>query len=739
MNSLLKNSKKIFTDVSGADSGLTNRVITLEDNEYKITYFTEISNSAGTITIPTGATILLDQFQSGIDAYVSTIQNSQPTGDFPKTSGGATVDVTSFDALGNYTLSGTPNSYPVALIYILKIKAKDYSNLNITKILDLEGSSIVITPNPQEVYVDANVGNDTTGNGSVIAPYQTIQHAVTFCTDPTKTYSLILGNAVYTGANTTIPANVNIEGNGAELQFNLTLGAVGLAGTDQAPFYVTCRFQEFTFDLSPFLVCLPTFDNCSIDKLTRLDATVGPFLVRFSDGSCNDFSVVGNVAFDNTLFLNAGTVETGGNAFIKNTVVGITIDIDAGGTVLLLAGVFVGPTGILNALNPSAIVNIDSSSASGFGGTIVGTTNINYLDNAQTIKYDPTTPANWPTVPTTVQEGLDELSSVISSSVTGVSATSPITSTGGTTPDISTSMNTNKLIGRGTAGVGVMEEITLGTGLSLTGTTLDATGGGGLKSGTATGTNTYAVTITGVTSYTDGDAYVIKFTNGNDDDSTININSLGAKNLEKQANIRVTGGDIVAGQELIIIYDGTHFQCIGVAPNQLFAYVTNDDSVTINKGQPVYAFGSSGNRMSVKLANNTSDATSAQTVGVVFSTSIAPNQRGFIITQGVISGLNTGMYSPGDQLYLGATAGSLTSVKPYAPNHLVYIGIVERANAGNGQIYIKPQNGYELDELHDVDLITTPPVAGDVLSYDGSLWKAEPQPAARLFNYYNFI
>lgn len=64
--------------------------------------------------------------------------------------------------------------------------------------------------------------------------------------------------------------------------------------------------------------------------------------------------------------------------------------------------------------------------------------------------------------------------------VTNVTATSPITSSGGTTPVISTSMNTGKLIGRNTAGVGVMEEITLGTNLSMTGTTLNATGGGGI-------------------------------------------------------------------------------------------------------------------------------------------------------------------------------------------------------------------------------------------------------------------
>jgi hypothetical protein len=51
--------------------------------------------------------------------------------------------------------------------------------------------------------------------------------------------------------------------------------------------------------------------------------------------------------------------------------------------------------------------------------------------------------------------------------VTDVTATPPITSTGGTTPDISTSMNTDRLIGRSSAGVGVMEEIVVGDGLEL--------------------------------------------------------------------------------------------------------------------------------------------------------------------------------------------------------------------------------------------------------------------------------
>jgi hypothetical protein len=172
----------------------------------------------------------------------------------------------------------------------------------------------------------------------------------------------------------------------------------------------------------------------------------------------------------------------------------------------------------------------------------------------------------------------------------------------------------------------------------------------------------------------------------------------------------------------------------------LHAYVHNADSVTITKGQPVYLFSASGNKASVKLANNTSDATSAKTLGLA-AEDITSGQNGFIMCQGSLDGVNTGMYIPGDTLYVGASAGALTNVKPYAPNHLVYVGVVERANAGNGQIYVRSQNGYELDEIHDVDLITIPPVVNDALVYNGSLWTASAtaNSASDLFNYYNFI
>ena len=140
--SAVKNPRKIFSQ-AGADPALNNRVTNLENNEYKILYFQTISSTTGTITKPTGATILLDQFYSGGDALVETLSNGQPTGQSPLTIGGTVVSVTSFDTSGNYVLSGTPSAYPVALVYIFKIKAIDLPNLNMTNIMQMDANGYV--------------------------------------------------------------------------------------------------------------------------------------------------------------------------------------------------------------------------------------------------------------------------------------------------------------------------------------------------------------------------------------------------------------------------------------------------------------------------------------------------------------------------------------------------------------------------------------------------------------------
>lgn len=254
-------------------------------------------------------------------------------------------------------------------------------------------------------------------------------------------------------------------------------------------------------------------------------------------------------------------------------------------------------------------------------------------------------------------------------------------------------------------------------------------GGSGIPHGNTSGTDTYTTTISGVTALNDADAFLIRFVNGNTTSATLNINSLGAKDLYRNNNGLLIGGDIIDGAEMLCIYNSTMngFQVIGTAPNTLLSYVTNAESTTITKGQAVYAFGGQGDRLTVKLASNSTDATSAQTIGVVLSTSIAANQKGLIIMQGQIDGLSlfpTSTWADGDAVYLGATAGSFSKTKPLAPNHLVYLGFVTTASNGSaGRMYVRVQNGYEMNEIHDVQIASL--ANNDILKYNSStdLWE----------------
>jgi len=154
-------------------------------------------------------------------------------------------------------------------------------------------------------------------------------------------------------------------------------------------------------------------------------------------------------------------------------------------------------------------------------------------------------------------------------------------------------------------------------------------------------------------------------------------------------------------------------------------YVRNGEATALTVGTVVYLDGQQGDRATVKRAFNTSDATSAKTLGVVAEL-IPVGGDGLVTTMGYLEKVDTSAFTAGATLYLGATAGTMTTTKPYAPNHLVYVGVVVRANAGNGIIYVRCQNGYELDEIHDVQI--TSPAAGDLIMRNVSnLWINTPQ------------
>lgn len=166
-----------------------------------------------------------------------------------------------------------------------------------------------------------------------------------------------------------------------------------------------------------------------------------------------------------------------------------------------------------------------------------------------------------------------------------------------------------------------------------------------------------------------------------------------------------------------IVYDGTNW-VNGYASTVTWA--RNDEATTLTTGTVVYASGATGDHANVKRAAYTSDATSAKTIGVV-AADIAAGQNGPIITRGYVDGIDLTAFTPGQTVYL-STSGGFTATKPSAPNHLVYVGITVRCTS-NGILYVLTQNGYELDEIHDVSLPS--PAAGDFLKYNGSLWVAD--------------
>jgi hypothetical protein len=175
--------------------------------------------------------------------------------------------------------------------------------------------------------------------------------------------------------------------------------------------------------------------------------------------------------------------------------------------------------------------------------------------------------------------------------------------------------------------------------------------------------------------------------------------------------------DVNDGEEHLFVYQNDILEI-----KSLVHTAVNKHNGTVNKGQVVYIQGSQGQRIALELAQANTETTSSKSFGLMYETT-AKNQVGRVITEGLIEGVNTNGFNEGDLLWLSASqAGGLTATRPVAPNHGVFIGVCVRKNQNNGSIFVKVQNGVELDELHNV--LISNPQNGDILKYNGTthLW-----------------
>lgn len=182
-----------------------------------------------------------------------------------------------------------------------------------------------------------------------------------------------------------------------------------------------------------------------------------------------------------------------------------------------------------------------------------------------------------------------------------------------------------------------------------------------------------------------------------------------------------------AGQVLSKV-NGTDYnsQWIDNYATQVKLPVKNATGSTIPKGSVVYISGATGSNALISLAKADTDSTSATTIGILEST-LNTGDQGLVVTTGTLTGLDTSAASEGDPVWLsGTVAGGKTygiANKPNAPTHIVYLGVVTRSHAVNGEIQVMVNNGWELDELHNVSALS--PTTGQTIVWNGAtnLWE----------------
>ena len=174
--------------------------------------------------------------------------------------------------------------------------------------------------------------------------------------------------------------------------------------------------------------------------------------------------------------------------------------------------------------------------------------------------------------------------------------------------------------------------------------------------------------------------------------------------------------------------DYTIRSAVAGSATRLTTTVYNNSGATIVKGAVVYINGRhSSNLPTIALAQGNTEANSYNTFALV-ETDIANGSSGIVIQAGNIGNLNlpTSTYTDGQILYLSPTvAGGYTTTKPLAPNHIVKLGTVTRAHPTLGSIQVKIENGWQLDELSDVQIAAVPNDS-TILQFSrvDSLWKA---------------
>lgn len=209
---------------------------------------------------------------------------------------------------------------------------------------------------------------------------------------------------------------------------------------------------------------------------------------------------------------------------------------------------------------------------------------------------------------------------------------------------------------------------------------------------------------------------------------TINVGAFKDTTTTNTSSISATP-DTLSANRTVTLPNASGVMALTTNPNgstsdiELYAKA----GLAINAAQVVYITGASGANVIIGLAQANSDATSSKTIGIC-KQNLANNGFGYVVTEGNLTGISVAANGAveGDPVFLSPTTpgGMVFGLinKPSAPSHLVYLGVVKTVSGLNvTAIYVKVQNGFELEELHDVAISS--PTNGQTIFRNGSnLW-----------------
>ena len=136
--------------------------------------------------------------------------------------------------------------------------------------------------------------------------------------------------------------------------------------------------------------------------------------------------------------------------------------------------------------------------------------------------------------------------------------------------------------------------------------------------GAVSGANTITATASPpITAYATGQTFRFVSAGANTGAVTLNINALGAKAVTKTGTTALAAGDIPSGAVVEVVYDGTQFQMLGLAPTGSPTFTgtvtigasTANQTISTNITETVTS--STASRPYYSMENTTADATSA--------------------------------------------------------------------------------------------------------------------------------